>query len=226
MGPGAGPDITLQLAHPNEDILRAAGEDLANKLAEFEGVKDIVDGFSPGKRQLTFELTDAGRSAGITSDYVGRALRDAFFGAEVTRQTRGRDEMRVYVRLPKEERSSLHSLENFMLTLPNGGELPLHEAATVEQGRSSVKIRRADGKRIVTVEANVNRRVANARKVIGTLERNYFPVLTSRYRGLEIKKEGSNRSESESLESLGNGYVFALFGIFALLAIPFKSYLQ
>ena len=89
-----------------------------------------------------------------------------------------------------------------------------------------MEIRRGDGSRIVTVEANINREVANSRKILSELEGGYFDVLRSRYRGLEISQEGSNRSESESLSSLGTGYIFALFAIFALLAIPFKSYLQ
>lgn len=226
MGPGAGPDITLQLSHPNIEVLRDAGEELAQKLQEYAGVKDIVDGFSPGKKQLNFELTDAGRSAGLTSRDVGRALRNAYFGSQVLRQARGREEMRVYVRLPKDERNSIHSLSDFVLPLPGGGEMPLKEAAKMTPGRSFVEIVRADGKRVIFVQANVNRATANARKVISELEATYFDQLRSRYRGLEISKEGSNRSESESLSSLGFGYIFALFGIFALLAIPFKSYLQ
>ena len=104
--------------------------------------------------------------------------------------------------------------------------MPLSEAAVMTPGRAFVEVVRADGKRIITVQANVNRDVANARKVLGKLQRDYFGVLESRYRGLEISKEGSNRSESESLSNLANGYIFALFGIFALLAIPFKSYIQ
>lgn len=226
MGPGAGPDITLQLAHPETEVLRSAGEELASTLEGIAGVEDVVDGFSPGKRQMNFKLTEAGRSAGLTSADVGRALRDAYFGAEALRQPRGRDEMRVYVRLPKEERSSTHSLEDFTLQLPGGGEMPLSEAAIMTPGRAFVEVVRADGKRIITVQANINRDIANARKVIGKLEKDYFDSLRSKYRGLEISKEGSNRSESESLSYLANGYIFALFGIFALLAIPFKSYVQ
>ena len=71
MGPGAGPDITLQLAHPKTEVLRQAGEELAATLNGIAGVEDVVDGFAPGKRQMNFKLTEAGRSAGLTSADVG-----------------------------------------------------------------------------------------------------------------------------------------------------------
>ena len=127
MGPGAGPDITLQLAHPDAAVLKQAGEELAAKLMEYEGVKDVNDGFAPGKKQFNFELTDAGRSAGFTAASVGRALRDSYFGAEVLRQARGREEMRVYVRLPREERESVYTLNDFTLAIPGGAKCPFRK---------------------------------------------------------------------------------------------------
>ena len=108
---------------------------------EYEGVKDVNDGFAPGKKQFNFELTDAGRSAGFTAASVGRALRDSYFGAEVLRQARGREEMRVYVRLPPEERESSTPSMTYSRN-PGRGEMPLQEAATIIPGRSAVEIRR------------------------------------------------------------------------------------
>ncbi|MCK5121241.1 MAG: efflux RND transporter permease subunit, partial [Methylococcales bacterium] len=105
-GPGAGSAITVELNHRNLDVLEKASEQLANALRAYPMVKDVDDGFSPGKQQYDFSLLAEGKSLGLDELTVGRQIRDAFYGAEVLRQQRGRNEIKIMVRLPKSERSS------------------------------------------------------------------------------------------------------------------------
>ena len=105
-GPGGGSDITIELNHRSMDVLERASAELAGQLAMYPIVKDIKDGSQPGKDQMDFQVTPEGKSLGLTADEVARQVRNAFYGAEAVRQQRGRNELKVMVRLPKEERIS------------------------------------------------------------------------------------------------------------------------
>lgn len=225
-GPGSTAAITIQLRHTNLDVLETAAEDLASTLQTFAGMKDINDGFAKGKPQLDLKVTHEARSLGITAMDLARQMRNAFFGAESIRQQRGRDEVRVMVRLPEEERRSEFDVHGLMIRTPDGGEIPFERAATFARGHSYTEIRRTDGQRIVDVTADVDPLVTNAAKVLTELNKGILDGLTTKYPGLTIALEGTQRDQRESLSGLGQGYLVALIMIFALLAIPFKSYIQ
>ncbi len=225
-GPGAGAAITVELSHSDVPTLEAAADEVAEALRAYPGVKDIDPGFSNGKPQLDLEITPVGRSIGLTAEDVGRQVRAAFYGAEALRQQRGRDEVKVVARLPEAERRSERDIETLMLRTPGGGEIPLFAAAEVNRGFSYTTIRRAEGRRVVTVTADVVPGVGNASQVQASLAAEVMPEVLSRYAGLTYNFEGDRRSQAETLEALALGTPLALLGIFALLAIPFRSYLQ
>ncbi len=225
-GPSAGASIEIQLIHDDLDQLEAAASELAESLKNYAGVKDIDDGFSGGKPQLNFRLTPEGRSLGLTALEIGRQVRSAFYGAEALRQQRGRDEVKVLVRLPKTERESRYAIESLLIQLPNGGQVPLNQVATVEEGTSYTDIQRADGRRKVSVTADVVPGVANPNKVLAAVTEEVLPDVLRRYPGLSYSFEGNRARSDESLDALLSGALLALFVIYALLAIPFKSYVQ
>ncbi len=225
-GPGAQADIDVELSHKDRAKLEAAARELAGILEGFQGVTEVDKGFSPGKPQLNLKVRPEASSLGLTSTDLGRQVRSAFFGAEALRQERGRNEVRVYVRYPKSERRSEFDVEDFLLRSPRGGEIPLMEAARVRRGRSYTVIQRADGRRVLDVTAKVVPGVTTADKVLADLKEKALPELMKKYDGLGYSLEGQNREQKESLDALSKGFLLALFGIFALLAVPFKSYLQ
>ena len=225
-GPGAGAALEIELAHRDLEVLEAASTQLAGALTTFAGVRDVDDGFSDGKPQLDFKLKPLASSLGLTATDVGRQVRSAFFGAEVLRQQRGRDEVRVMVRRPESERRSEHDIEGFLVRTPDGGEVPLSAVAEVERGKSYTQIKRADGRRVVTVTGDIIPGEANAEKVQEALAEKVMPTLVGDFPGLTYSFEGESRRSRESLAALGSGFIMALFGIFALLAVPFKSYIQ
>src|SRR5690606_23136398 len=114
------------------DLLHRAARQLAKRLEAFEGIEDIDDGITEGKQQLNLRLTKEARRLGLDEVSVGAQVRGAFFGAEVERLQRDRDELRVYVRLPRHERQSEYHFEEFLLQTPQGGEVPLIEATDFE----------------------------------------------------------------------------------------------
>jgi multidrug efflux pump subunit AcrB len=224
-GPGSGAAITVELSHPDTEILRLASETLAARLAEFPNVKDIDDGFTPGKEQISFRVNESGQSIGLTSAEIGRQVRNAFYGAEPVRQVRDRNEMRVLVRFPEGERLSEGDVERLLVTTPSGQMVPFREVAEIQRGRAYTTIERRDGRRTVTVTADVAP-LAKAGEVLAALNSSILPEIVRNHPGLTYRYEGRQAEMRESTQSLWNGFLVALGVMFFLLAIPFRSYIQ
>lgn len=224
-GPGSGSALTIELSHRDLDVLELASAELAQGLRFYPRVSDIDDGFAPGKQQLDFTLTERGRSLGLTSRDVARQVRHAYDGVDVLRQQRGRNEVTVVVRLPEAERISEFDLEQMIVRAPNNIEIPLSEAVNIERGRAYISIDRRNGRRVVTLTADVTPR-PQAGQVISSLEEELLPQIKERYSGLTVSYEGRQADIAESMRGLGMGLLFALMIIYLLLAVPFRSYLQ
>jgi len=223
-GPGSGSSITVELTHRNIDTLEKASQELANVLHDYPIAKDISNGMSLGKRQLDFSLLPEGESLGLTSLSVAQQVRNAFYGSEVLRQQRGRNEIKIMLRLPERERSTAQDMRNFLIKTPAGTFVPLYEVVKVEQGYAFTEIKRRNGRRNVQVTANVSPKSQSIR-IINALKEKSLPELVKKYPGLQFSFEGSQAHISKSLGSLKLSFVFAVLAIYALLAIPFKSYI-
>ncbi len=221
-----GANIDVQLAHDDYALLERASERLRTTLGEYPGVSDIEDTYAKGKRELKLKLSDAGRSLGLTEANLARQVRSAFYGYEALRLQRGRNEVKVIVRYPEEDRRFLSSLETMLVRTPAGGEIPLLRAAEVEEGRGFASINRTDRKRVINVTASVDSAVNNAQDIIMELKSGILSGLARDYPGLVYDMEGEAREQRDSLGSMRSGFVLALVMIFVLLAIPFRSYSQ
>jgi multidrug efflux pump subunit AcrB len=224
-GPGSGAALTLELSHRNLNTLEAASGELATALARFPAVTDIDDGFALGKEQFNFQLRPQGRALGLTAQEVARQVRNAFYGAEVLRQQRGRHELKVMVRLPSEERASEYDIESLLLRTPAGHEIPLNEAVTVTRGRAYTVINRREGRRVVNVTADVNP-PSHTGQISDALKSSILPELRKRHAGLQYSFEGSRRDITESMNDLKNGFLMAMVVIYGVLAVAFRSYVQ
>ncbi|MDH3734971.1 MAG: efflux RND transporter permease subunit [Gemmatimonadota bacterium] len=221
-----GAPVSVELSHPELDGLNAAVVELENRLNRISGVIDVRNDRGEGKRELELGLKPAATTLGITLDDLARQVRGAFFGDEALRLQRGRDEVRVYVRLPRSERDALADLNDFRIRTPDGGEVPLSEVADLEFGVGSSAIRRIDGRRIVEVTADVNRAVLTGQEVNTSLETSILPEMQERFPGLRYSFGGEQREQAEALGGMGRGFGMALLAMYALLAIPFRSYVQ
>ena len=221
-----GANIDVQLAHEDFAVLDEAAERLKEMIATYPGTGDITDNYTLGKREVKVNLKAEARTLGVTEENLGRQLRGAFYGAEALRLQRGRDEVKVLVRYPEEQRRRFWDLETMRIRVPGGGEVPLDRAATLEEGRGFSKINRTDRKRVINVTANVDGNVANAEEIIAELRAQALPELVSDYPGLSFNLEGEDKNRRESMASMFFGFKLVLIVIFALLAIPFRSYSQ
>lgn len=221
-----GANIDVQLAHDDFNILLLARGRLKEELARYPGVGDIADTFPEGKRELKLTLSPEARSLGVNEEELGRQVRAAFFGAEALRLQRGRNEVKVVVRYPEEQRRSAWNLDQMRIRTPTGGELPLPRAARIEEGRGFAEINRSDRKRVVNVSASVDPRQGNAEETLAALRTGILAGLVADYPGLTYDLEGEEKERRDSMGSMMQGFLLALFAIYALLAIPLRSYGQ
>jgi multidrug efflux pump subunit AcrB len=224
-GPGGGASVGVELSHSSVETLEEAAEELGRMLAQYDGVSDIDDGFAEGKEQLDFALKPEGRSLGLTSSDVARQIRAAFEGQEAVRQQRERNEVKVRVFLPEEQRRSEFDIEQLMIRTPSGEDVPLRLIADVKRGRAYTSIERTDGRRTLEVTANVTPDDMS-NQVQAAISAEIMPKLMLDYPGLSWRFGGRGADMNESMQALFALFAMALLGIYTLLAIPFKSYLQ
>lgn len=225
-GPGgARQAISIDLSHSNIDVLEKASTAFVNRMQAFSNTRDVTDNYNKGKTQFNFKLLPQGRNLGLTSDEVGRQVRDAFFGALAMRQLRGMDEIEVRVKLPLEERKDIKNLENFLIRTPDGVEVPLFDVVEIEQQEAFTNINRRDGRRVVNVGMDVE--PANSvGRVIARVQEETLPQLRADFPGITWSFEGSQADMRESTSVLRAGFAIAMLLIYALLAIAFSSYVQ
>ena len=222
----AGAPINVQFSGPDLDHLQEAARRLKLKLNEYAGVYDIADSFRAGKQEIQLKIHPAAESLGLTQADLARQIRQAFYGEEVQRIQRGRDEVKIMVRYPSDRRRSLGQMEGMRIRTPAGGEVPFSVVADSELSRGFAAIRRVDRNRSVSVTAEVDTQQANSNEILAELERDYLPSLLRQFPGLTYSLEGEQEQQKETVSGLMEGFGMALAAIFALLAIPLRSYFQ
>ncbi|MEE3327908.1 MAG: efflux RND transporter permease subunit [Myxococcota bacterium] len=221
----SGDAINIELGGGDMDSLRAVSVAIQKRLSSYDGVSDVSDSFRAGKQEVSLSLRPEARPLGITQADLARQVRQAFYGEEVQRVQRGRDDMKVMLRYPEEERHSLGALEQMRIRLNDGTELPFSAVAEAKLGRGFATIRRTDRRRVVEVTAEVDRQITTPEKVLGDIQPDIDEILSG-YPGVEYKLGGEQRDVDEARDGLIFGFGLTLLLIFALLAVPLKSYLQ
>ena len=219
-----GNPIEAVLSHPDPGRLAQIASSLVNNLRSLSGVFDVRSDHTPGVKEMQIELRPEAWTLGLTLDDLARQTRDAFFGAEALRVQRGREEVRVYVRLPADERNAITDVEGYLIQTPIGAEVPLGEIAELSLDISPPAIRRKDGQRVVTVTADVAPAVISGGEANDVLENSMLAELTAANHGLTYTLGGEQQQQYESFDALNRGLILALIVIYGLLAIPLRSY--
>ena len=218
--------IDIQLEGDNVDDLKTVATLLREKLAEYPGVIDITDSFRSGKQEIKLDILPSGEALGLTLANLARQVRQAFYGEEAQRIQRGRDDVRVMVRYTADERQSLSTLNNMRIRTIDGSEVPFQTVASAELGRGFSTIRRADRQRIVNVVADVDRSQITSNEVLADLRTGAIQEIMQNYPRVAYSLEGEQAEQGEAAASLVPMFGIALFVIYALLAVPLRSYSQ
>jgi multidrug efflux pump subunit AcrB len=223
---GGGVPLSFRLSGSNYEALENAATELEQKLGEYSGVFDIRNTAATGGEEIRLEIKPEAEALGLTISSLGRQVRQAFYGEEAQRIQRGRNELKVMVRYPLDERRSIADLENMRIRTPSGDEVPFGSVAEVSFGEAYSSINRLNRRRTVTVSADIDEENVEPGEIIEEISEDFVPGLLSRYPGVDFGLEGASLEELEFLRNIQVASVAALFLIYGLIAIPLRSYSQ
>ncbi len=226
-GPGGdGPDLSFQLVGRDIGQLEQAAKAIEDKIREYTGTFDIRNSYETGVRELQLNIQPQAEALGLTQQDLARQVRQAFFGEEVQRIQRGQDDVRVMVRYPREQRTSQGYLENMRIRTASGEEVPFSAVASLEMGTSPTAIRRFDRERSVSISARVDKELAEPGRIATELRSVEIPKILADYPQVTYRLAGQTRDQQDIQADLLAGTLLAFFLIYALLAVPLKSYVQ
>ncbi len=227
VGPGGKPiEFKLLADSKHVDELLAATEAVKTQLAEYEGVFDISDDNTPGKWEYQFRVKDDALATGVTPMDLGTTVRNTYYGAEVMRLQRGRHEVKLMVRYPEDERTSLVNFREIRVTGSDGVSRPIGELAEINLQRSFSEINRVNQRRSITVSTDLDESASNADVIIGNLKADYLPQFQEQFPNISVRWEGQQEQSRESVGSLMVGFAVAILCMFVLLVLQFRSYAQ
>ena len=254
--------IDLEIIGDNITELREATQLAKEALASYDGVIDLSDSDIEGKRELQLELLPAGKILGLRLGDIARQVRQGFYGEEIQRLQRGKDEVKVFVRYPRDERTSMADLENMEIRLSDGSEAPFTEVASAKFSRADATIQRTDQRRAIRITADVDKaQGTNATEIVRELTsgnqthsdikvwgnnlRNWIrarrgmepiplpeikkgalTLIEEQFAGVNYSFEGEQKDQAQSISEMGRKAVLAILGMYVLMAIPLRSYIQ
>lgn len=199
---------------------------LKEELQKIDGIKDIRDDTPLGNNEFIVKLKPRAEALGFNLRNVTSQLRQGFFGQEVMRMQRGRDELRIWVRFSKENRVSISQIENLRIRTPNGDYIAFKEIATFKIERGIKTIRRENRQRSVRVSANMDFTKNNLQVVLGELNSTIIPRVLSQVDGVTETAGGQAEYTNKMINSISFSMTFAALVIFTILVFLLKSYIQ
>lgn len=221
-----GSAISYQLVSENPEELTAAAIELETQLHSYAGLINITNGAVSNKDELRLQIKSRAEVMGLNLNDISSQVRSAFFGAQAQRLQRGDDELKVMVRYPESERVSIGDLENMYIRTNQGETVPFTSVADFQMGKGYARINRVNGQRSVAINADIIESMVEPAEVAKDLEDNYFPQLFNRYPSVRQQTDGGLSVTGDLITDMIRGMIFALFGIYALLAVPLRSYMQ
>jgi len=224
IGRGRDP-IDVRLRGNNIQQLTEAAGKVRKKLGTYAGLYDISDSLDESLDEIQLRIRPEAEQYGLTMQNLARQVRQAFFGEEIQKILRDRDEVRVMLKFPRADRKSVASLESMRIRTASGQEVPFTTVAEAKIAKSFPKIERIDRNRAVEISADADKETVDLASVREELGK-WLSSELRQYPGMTFSFEGEARDEKENSSSIWLGAALILFGIYAMLAIPFRSYIQ
>ncbi|PCI64674.1 MAG: acriflavin resistance protein [Kordiimonadales bacterium] len=226
VGPG-GRAIHIRLQGDDMDQLALASNDLKDWLYGYDGVVDILDDLRPGKPIMEMRLREGALALGLDAQTIASQVRANYQGIVAREIQNGDEAYEILVSLDKKSRSSLADFDRLTILHPQTGKpIPLSSVATLKQVRAYSRVHRVNSIRTVSVFADVDVDRINAGEVLNDVKANLLPQLAERYPGVTLALEGEAKNSDVTLASLQRSFMLGLLGVFMILCLQFKSYLE
>ena len=226
-GPASLPiEVRLMATGENLEKLDLAIERFKQKLAEYPYVSDIATDTRQGKWEYRIKVRDDAKAMGVSLADVAGTVRASYYGEEVMRLQRGRHEVPLRVRYPRDERNTLVSFNDIRVRGIDRAERPLSELADVSVAQGYAEIRRVNQMRSIGVVADVDETRGNAFNVVADLKENFVPAFKEEFPQVQVQWAGQQEQTDETVNSLTVGFFFVLGAMFLLLTIQFNSSMQ
>jgi multidrug efflux pump subunit AcrB len=227
--PGFGPagiPVEIRLQGEDLDALKAAALEASAQLAGYAAVFNVIDDLRPGKPQRRYRLAEGAHGLGLTAEEVATQLRAAWLGEIADSQRIGAWDIEILVRQAKDDRDDLDDLADQTIQLADGQRVPLSAVATVSEQRDWARITRIDGRRTVTIAADVDARLASGQAIVSDLRARWLDDFQARHPGVEVQFEGQVANAAETGGSIRRGLLIGLLGIFVILSFQFRGYVE
>ena len=222
----AGRPFDIRIMGENLAQLKAAAIELTNELNSYRGPVDVSDDLRPGRPEARIRPREGAYGLGLDASSIASQLRSAFFGKTASEIQVGDEDFEIDVRFDPRDRDSLADLDNFHLTLASGEQVPLSAVAEVESGRGWARIARIDGRRTVSIQADIDTRLGNTAQILADLKSEFIPDLQAKYQGLTVTYSGEAEEAATTQRSMMRGVLIGAIGIFILLSFQFRSYIE
>ena len=222
-----GSPVSISLLGNNIKELKAAKKEIKANLEGNILLKDVTDNDPAGIKEIRLKLRESAYALGLNLRSVMAQVRSAFFGAQAQRFQRGQDEIRVWVRYNREERSSINNLDDMRIVTPTGNRIPLKEIATYTIERGDVAINHLEGRREIQLTADIkDPKKTSSTDVMAELKDEIIPEILSKYPTVTPYYEGQNRERLKLMNSLAPVGTVVLILIYIVIAFTFRSYSQ
>ena len=218
-----GKPVSVTFLGEDQTELDAAKAELKLAMQQLPELKDVVENMQPGRREINVQLNDKAYILGLNEAQVLNQIRQGYFGYEVQRLQRGKDEIKVWVRFDEEQRSSLYDLEDTRIRTTGGKEVPLRELATFTTERGVVGINHLDGQKQVTIEAEVSSNKVSAPLIIAKIQEEIIPDILAKHQSISTLFEGQNREAAKTQSSAKFAFPFVIFCIIIIITFTFRS---
>ncbi len=225
LGP-AGLAIDLRMQGPELTSLKQASQELLTWLGRYKGAFNISDDLRSGKLELSVKMKEGAKSLNVDASTVADQLRKAFYGTTISEIQRGKESYEIDIRFADADKNSIADLENFTITTSDGSLIPISSVAKIEQQRGFARINRINGIRTITIQGDVDVRVANANEIIKDTETRFLPELKKRFPEVKVEVRGQNKEAGTTQASMVSGFIIGLIGVFLLLSFQFRSYIE
>ena len=218
--------IDIRLQGENLNQLKQASLDMMHWLNSYEGVQDLNDDLRPGKPEIQIKLRQGATALGIDALSVANQLRAAFQGKTAAEIQVGPESYEINVGLPLMDKDSVSDLENYHITTKSGSQIPLGTVANLSHDRGFGCIYRINSLRVITIQGDVNTKIANSNRIIFDTKTRFLPVFKERYPNIGVLLEGQAKEGKKTGASMRKSLLIGIFGIFVLLSFQFRSYVE